>query len=381
MSNFPPPPASTVDWENLGPDFIETNGHVESTYSTATGRWTPLRFVSDNYLRVHGMAPGLNYGQQVLEGLKTFRGPGDTEVTIFRPDAHARRMQHSADVVSIPQVPLDMFVQACKSAVAYNAAFVPPCDCGGAAYIRPLLYGSSPQLSMWAPDDYKFCVFVVPVVGIPSLNPVKAVIIDEFDRAAPNGTGNAKLGGNYAPVWRWNERAKKEGYGMILHLDSAKHEEVDEFSTAGFIGVKANGLDEVTLTVPDSKCIIESITSTSILKIAESFGWRVEKRPIKYPELGDFDEVMAAGTFFSLVPIRSITRRASSWKLPEGHRISRASTSETVTYITEPQAGGGPVFQKLFAKIRAIQRSQTKDEFNWRVVVTEEDLAKCPAKD
>ena len=210
---------------------------------------------------------------------------------------------------------------------------------------------------------------------------MKTVIIDEFDRAAPNGTGNAKLGGNYAPVWRWNEGAKKEGYGMILHLDSAKHEEIDEFSTAGFIGVKANRLDEVTLVVPDSKCIIESVTSTSILKIAESFGWRTEKRPIQYSELGNFDEVMAAGTFFSLIPIRSITRRTGSWKLLEGHRMSRDSTSETATYITEPQVDGGPVFQKLLTKIRAIQRSEARDDFNWRFAATEEDLVKCPPKD
>jgi len=324
------------------------------------------------------MAPGLNYGQQALEGLKAFRGPGDTELSIFRPDAHARRMQHSAGVVSIPQVPVEMFVQACKSAVAYNAAFIPPHESGGAAYIRPLLYGSSPHLSMWAPEEYKFCVFVVPVGGVPSSNPVKTVIIDDFDRSAPNGTGNAKLGGNYAPVWRWNERAKKEGYGMILHLDSAKHEEIDEFSTAGFMGVKANGLDDVTLVVPDSRCIIESITSTSILKIAECFGWKTEKRPIRYSELGDFGEVMAAGTFFSLVPIRSITRQTSSRKLLEGHRISRDSTSETVTYITEPWADGGPVFQKLLKEMRAIQRSQVKDEFRWRFVATEEDLVMCP---
>ena len=139
-------------------------------HGEAVGCWTPLRFVSDNYMRVHGMAPGLNYGQQALEGLKAFRGPGDTELTIFRPDAHARRMQHSAAVVSIPQVPLDMFVQACRSAVAYNAAFVPPHASGGVAYVRPLLYGSSPHLSMWPPEDYTFCVFVIPVGGFQAQN-------------------------------------------------------------------------------------------------------------------------------------------------------------------------------------------------------------------
>ncbi|KAI0405067.1 branched-chain-amino-acid aminotransferase [Xylaria palmicola] len=381
MASFPPPPSDTVDWLTLGTKFCEVNGHVESTYSKSTGRWTPLRFVTDPYKRVHGLAPGLNYGQQVLEGLKAFRGPNDGEINIFRPDANARRMQHSADVVSIPRVPIDMFVQACRSAVARNAEFIPPHASGGTTYVRPLLYGSSPHLMMSPPDDYTFCVFVVPVGGMPSAKPVRAIIVDKFDRSAPHGTGNAKLGGNYAPVLRWSEAMKKEGFGMILHLDSARHDEIDEFSTAGFIGVKDNGPDDVTLVVPDSQCIIESITSISVLRIAESFGWKVDKRVVKSTELGDFDEVMAAGTFLNLVPIRSVTRRTDLWEIPEGPRVSSGPGNRLVTYMSETQDDGGPIYQKLLAQLRAIQRGQAKDEFDWRSTVTEEDLIKCPPRD
>lgn len=46
------------------------NGHVESTYSVESGEWTAPRFVADPYLRLHGLAPALNYGQQAYEGLK-----------------------------------------------------------------------------------------------------------------------------------------------------------------------------------------------------------------------------------------------------------------------------------------------------------------------
>ncbi len=37
-------------------------GHVESKYNIKTGRWSEPKFVADPYLRVHGLAPGLNYG-------------------------------------------------------------------------------------------------------------------------------------------------------------------------------------------------------------------------------------------------------------------------------------------------------------------------------
>lgn len=38
-------------------------GHVESTYHMSTGRWSDPVFVNDPYLRVHGLAPGLQYGK------------------------------------------------------------------------------------------------------------------------------------------------------------------------------------------------------------------------------------------------------------------------------------------------------------------------------
>ncbi|KAK6067502.1 branched-chain amino acid aminotransferase [Seiridium cupressi] len=381
MTDFLPPPTNAVDWLNLGINFIEVNGHVESTFSKAKGCWSPLRFVADPYLRLHGMAPGLNYGQQALEGLKAFRGPGDTELTVFRPDSNALRMQHSADVVSMPQIPVDMFVQACLSAVAHNASFIPPHDSGGAAYLRPLLFGSSPHLMMSAPEDYKFCVYIVPVSGSRSTSPAKAIIAEGFDRTAPNGTGHAKLGGNYAPVLKWAEKAKNDGYSIILHLDSAKHEEIDEFSTSGFIGVKRSGPDEITLVVPDSRCIIESVTSDSIIRIAQSFGWTTEKRPINYRELPDFVEVLAAGTFLGLVPIRSITRHNYPPKLSNDIESSTHFSLETITYISESKNDGGPVFQRLFARLRALQRGTASDDFGWRFTVTAEDQIACPVRE
>jgi branched-chain amino acid aminotransferase len=255
------------------------NGHIESTYSKSTGKWTPLKFVADPFMRIHGMAPALNYGQQAYEGLKAFRTPGDAGIQIFRPDRNAVRMQHSAAVVSMPEVPVEMFLDACRAAVSLNAGFVPPHETGAAMYVRPQLYGSSAQLGLTPPQEYKFCVFVIPTGVYHGTHPVKALILDDFDRAAPHGTGHAKVGGNYAPVLRWSDRARDEGFGITLHLDSVKHEEIDEFSTSGFIGVLVDG-QNITLVVPDSNCVINSITSESVQHIARSFGWKVEKRVV-----------------------------------------------------------------------------------------------------
>ena len=102
------------------------------------------------------------------------------------------------------------------------------------------------------------------------------------------GTGSAKVGGNYAPVLRWSDKAREEGYGITLHLDSKTRTEIDEFSTSGFIGVLGDASGDaknITLVVPDSKNVIKSVTANSICDIAKSFGWKVEMRPVSvhYP--------------------------------------------------------------------------------------------------
>lgn len=346
-SSFPPPPVNTIDWSNVGFRVREVNGHIESHYSVKTGKWTEPQFIEDPYLRIHGMAPGLNYGQQCYEGMKAFRSPNN-EINIFRPTQNAERMQHSASFISIPAVPTELFQKACKLAVGLNAAYVPPHETGAAMYIRPLLFGSSAQLGLNPPEEYTFCVYVLPTGVYHGTHPVDALILESFDRAAPDGTGSAKVGGNYAPVMRWSDKARNAGYGITLHLDSKTRSVVDEFSTSGFIGALKDG-ENVTLVVPDSKNAIKSITSDSVCQIARSFGWKVEARPITYEELPSFSEVMAAGTAAALVPIKSITMES------KGDRFEYRNGSD------EP----GPVCVKLLTMLKGIQLGKIEDKFGW----------------
>ncbi|KAK5123872.1 hypothetical protein LTR85_002068 [Meristemomyces frigidus] len=352
-SSFPPPPVNTIDWNDIGfrvrEGKLTINGHIESHYSLKTQQWTPPKFVEDPFLRIHGMAPGLNYGQQCYEGLKAFRAPDDQSISIFRPVQNAERMQHSASFISIPAVPVEHFNKCVHMAVSLNAEFVPPHQTGAAMYIRPLLFGSSAQLGLSPPEEYTFLVYVLPVGVYHGVHPVAALILEDFDRAAPEGTGSAKIGGNYAPVLRFSDKARTEGFGITLHLDSRTRTEIDEFSTSGFIGIHGTPDEGCTLVVPDSKNVIKSVTADSVCEIAQSWGWKVEKRPIKYEELPKFTEVVAAGTAAALVPIKSITMRSRDDKF-------------------EYQGGGdepGPVVVKLLAQLKGIQSGKVKDQFGW----------------
>ncbi|KAJ9640228.1 hypothetical protein H2204_003453 [Knufia peltigerae] len=358
MAPFPPPPVSTIDWSNVGFKVREVNGHIESTFRYSSGSnptWSKPRWVTSPHLSVHGMAPGLNYGVQCYEGMKAFRQP-DGSITIFRPDQNAKRMQRSAEYISVPAVPEDLFVESVNLAVALNAEFVPPHETGAAMYIRPLLFGSSAQLGLSPPDEYTFVVFVMPTGVYHGVHAVDALILEDFDRAAPEGTGSAKVGGNYAPVLRHSERARNAGYGITLHLDSKTRSEIDEFSTSGFLGVRRDG-DRTTVVVPDSKNVIKSVTSESACQIARDvFGYAVERRRIAYEELPEFKEVMAAGTAASLVPIKSITMK---------------SRGDTFHYPVNDKLEPGPVCTELLTTLKGIQQGKVEDQFGWNFTVTE----------
>ncbi|KAL2868782.1 branched-chain amino acid aminotransferase [Aspergillus lucknowensis] len=362
-SHFPPPPVDTIDWSNVGFKVREVNGHVESRYSSTTKSWSPPTFVKSPYLPIHGMAPGLNYGQQAYEGLKAFRHPpptaeGDVDkITIFRPDRNAARLARSVSFISIPPVPESLFLESVELAVAANAEFVPPHETGAAMYIRPLVFGSSAQLGLSPPDEYTFVVFVMPTGVYHGVSAVDALILEDFDRAAPEGTGSAKVGGNYAPVLRHSAKAHAEGYGITLHLDSRTRSEIDEFSTSAMIAVKRDKVTgAVTLVQPDSPNVIDSVTAASVCEIGRRwFGFAVEKRRIPYEELPEFEEVMAAGTAAALVPIRSITRR---------------STDDKFEYeVGGEGAGGGEVFGKLLKTLKGIQLGKIEESLGWNHVV------------
>ena len=209
-----------------------------------------------------------------------FRGPGDQTINIFRPEFHALRLNHSSSLVSIPSIPEEHFLQSVKLAVAKNAEFAPPNEASCMLYIRPVVFGTGPRVMLSPTDEYTFVVYVLPVSAYHGLSPLKAMILEDFDRAAPRGTGSGKVGGNYAPVMAWSDKAKKEGYAITLHLDSQTRTQIDEFSTSAFIGAKPDG-DKFQLTIPDSKNAVNSVTSNSIQELAKSIGWKVEKRPVR----------------------------------------------------------------------------------------------------
>ncbi|MDR1661457.1 MAG: branched-chain-amino-acid transaminase, partial [Azoarcus sp.] len=230
-----------IDWSSLTFKYMDTRCHLRSVWRNGT--WSAFEFVEEPYLKMHIAATCLHYGQEAFEGLKAFRCQ-DGKVRIFRPQANGQRMFNTARRACMAPVPVDLFVEAVRRAVKANEDFVPPYGTGGSMYIRPLLIGTGAQIGVAPADEYTFLVMVMPVGAYykGGLKPVRALIVDDWDRAAPQGMGDVKVGGNYAASLYAHESAKHAGYPVELYLDAKTHSFVEEFATSNFIGITKDGV-------------------------------------------------------------------------------------------------------------------------------------------
>jgi branched-chain amino acid aminotransferase len=210
-----------------------------------------------------------------------------------------------------------------------------------------LLIGVGPQIGVKPADEFLFMVFVMPVGPYfkEGFKPTDYVIYREYDRAAPQGTGNIKVGGNYAASLNAGVRAHKEGYSAVLYLDAREKKYLDECGPANFFGIKGN-----SYITPKSNSILPSITNKSLRQLAKDMGMTVEERRIPVEELAEFSEAGACGTAAVVSPVRS---------------VYDANKDIRYMYGDEP----GEVCQKLYNKLINIQYGCEEDLYGWVTIV------------
>lgn len=337
-----------IDWGKLPFGYFKTDYNVRCYYRN--GKWGELEISSSEYINIHMAATCLHYGQEAFEGMKAFRGK-DGKVRIFRWEENCKRMQKSADGIVMAKVPEDIFLNAITTAVKMNMKYIPPYGTGASLYIRPLLLGTGAEVGVKPANEYMFMVFVGPVGPYfkEGFNPVSLQLVHDYDRAAPNGTGHIKVGGNYAASLRAGLRAKKDGHASALFLEAKEKKYIDEAGPANFFGIKNN-----TYITPVSSSILPSITNKSLQQIAEDMGMTVEKRNIPIEELETFEEVGACGTAAIISPVG---------------RIVDYDSGKVWEYCKDGVAG--PISTKLYITLRGIQEGEFEDKHGWNLVVEE----------
>jgi branched-chain amino acid aminotransferase len=337
---------NTIDWSELSFGYIPTDFNVRCYFRN--GAWGELEVSTSENITMHMAATCLHYGQEAFEGLKAFRGP-DGRIRIFRLDENAKRMQRSAEAILMQPVPSDRFSEAILKAVKLNERFVPPYESGASLYIRPLLIGTGPKVGVSPADEYLFLVFVTPVGPYfkTGFKPAKMVIMREFDRAAPLGTGTIKVGGNYAASLYSGELAHQKGYASVIYLDAREKKYIDECGAANFFMIK-----EGIYATPESTSVLPSITNKSLMQLAADMGLKVERRPIEVSELEDFDEVGACGTAAVITPIG---------------QIDDSDTGKSYFFAKDGEPGA--VCSKLYHTLRGIQYGELPDPYGWVTIL------------
>lgn len=337
--------ANNIDWENLGFDYIQTPFRFLAKH--INGHWEKGALTEDPNLQIHEGSTALHYGQQCFEGLKAYRTQ-DGSINLFRPQENARRINASARRLQMPEIPEELFIEAVKKVVRANAEYVPPYGTGATLYIRPLYIGVGPNIGVRSAPEFLFTVFCMPVGpyfkgGLAPTN----FIISEYDRAAPMGTGAAKVGGNYAASLLPGHEAQSKNFSDCIYLDPATHTKIEEVGSANFFGITKDH----QFVTPISPSILPSITKYSLLYLAkERLGMETIEGDVYLDQLDQFSEAGACGTAAVISPIGGIQM---------GDRFH--------VFYSETEVG--PVTTRLYNELVGIQFGDIEAPKDWIVKV------------
>lgn len=330
-----------IKWSELGFSYIKTDKRYMSHWKD--GKWDDGQLVEDNKISISEGSTCLHYGQECFEGLKAY-STKDGGIQLFRPDENAKRMQKSCEKVMMPIIPIEKFIDACMQVVKANEAWVPPYGSGATFYLRPYLIGVGDNVGVKPADEYIFSVFGIPVGPYfkGGMSPVNFVTTDE-DRAAPNGTGKIKVGGNYAASLHSHQEAKERGFADCIYLDPATHTKIDEVGAANFFGITKDN----KFVTPNSTSILPSITKLSLLYVAKEYlKLDVIETDVYIDKLEIFAEAGACGTAAVITPIGGIERKGKF-------------------HVFYSETEVGPVTKKLYDTLYGIQIGDIKAPQGW----------------
>jgi branched-chain amino acid aminotransferase len=332
---------------NPGFGRLFTDHMVTIRYADGKG-WYDARVEARAPIPMDPATAVLHYAQEIFEGLKAYRA-ADGGVTLFRPDANARRFAASAARMAMVALPQQAFVESLHELISIDREWVPT-GAEASLYLRPFMFASEVFLGVKPASEYLYVLIASPVGSYFSggLKPVAVWAPRDYCRAAPGGTGAAKCGGNYASSLVAQAEAIEHGCDQVIFLDAVEHRYVEELGGMNIFFV----YDDGTLVTPAlTGTILPGITRDSIITLARDRGHEVVERPYSFEEWcadarsGRLREVFACGTAAVLTPIGTV--RWHDGELTVG-------TGET-----------GEITSMLRQSLVDIQRGRAADPYGW----------------
>ena len=276
-----------------------------SHFPNAKKYWYEGKFYDWNEIQIHPMTFALHYGGSVFEGIRAYRtakGPA-----IFRLSEHIDRLFHSASVAKM-NVPYSQkeIIDAIKMTVRKNKL--------ASAYIRPLLFYSYGNLGLrpkYCPVElilgaWEWEAYLGHKTEVGTsvyILPWKRIHHSQMDMTA-------KLGGLYVQSTISAMEARSLGFDEAVFLNLEGN--IAEGAGENIFVVHGN----VLKTNDKTESILEGITRTSILEMAQDLGYRTVIGPITKTEFFKADESFFSGTAAEIAPIVKVTD-GSNPKIPK----------------------------------------------------------------
>lgn len=339
--------AKPADESKLGFGRVFTDHFFTMKYHSGQGWHDP---VIEPYrpLSLDPTAMCLHYGQEIFEGLKAYRGD-DGSIYLFRPKENIKRMNISAERLCMPGVDEDLFLAALTKLVIHEREWIPQ-GRGTSLYIRPTMIATEPALGVHPANEYLFFILTGPVGAYypEGFSPTKIFVSEEYVRAAPGGTGSAKVAGNYAASLYASRLAAARGFTQVLWLDAVERRYVEEVGTSNIFLI----INDEVITPPLSGTILPGVTRDSVIRICRHWGLAVRERMISIDEViaaqrdGSLKEVFASGTAAVVSPVGLIHYKGADYPINQGQV--------------------GATTEKIYHELLNIQYGRKDDPFGWR---------------
>ena len=339
------------DQSKLGFGRYFTDHMFIMDYSVEAG-WYDPRIIPFADLSLSPATMVFHYAQEMFEGLKAYYAP-DGEILLFRPQKNIERMNNTNRRMCIPEIDPDDALQAIKAIVNCDREWVPTLP-GTSLYIRPFIIATDVQLGVHPSHTYKFIIILSPVGSYyaAGLDPVKIYVEREYVRAVKGGTGQAKVGGNYAASLIGQQKAEELGYAQVLWLDGVEHKYIDEVGAMNVFFV----IDGVVHTPALGEGnILPGVTRVSCIELLRDWGYKVVERKISFDEIigannsGKLNEAFGTGTAAVISPIGELCDGDEKILLNDG------------------KIGG--IAQRLYDNLTGIQWGLIEDTRGWSIVV------------
>jgi branched-chain amino acid aminotransferase len=330
-----------------------TDNMVTIDWSEANG-WSDAQLNAYGPITLDPATAVFHYGQEIFEGMKAYSQP-DGSISLFRPDANARRFARSAARLALPELTVEEFIETITTLVKQDRKWV-PMKVGESLYIRPFMFATEVGLGVRPSNQAKYVLIATPAGAyFNAANAVTVWISTEYVRAAIGGTGEAKCGGNYAASLVAQKQAATKGCDQVVWLDAVERRWVEEMGGMNLYFVKGSGKDATVITPKLTGTLLPGITRDSILTVAKDLGYKVEEVMLSIDDWrdgvasGEITEIFACGTAAVVSAVGAAKSEFGTWTTGDG----------------KP----GPITMQIRETLLGIQHGVIEDKHGWNVKV------------